>query len=396
MVEETATVRRVLMTADTVGGVWTYALELASALGRHDIQVVLATMGAPLRASQRAEVQSIPGLTVFESAFKLEWMENPWHDIGCAGHWLLQLEGATRPDVVHLNSYAYGSLPWRTPTLVVGHSCVLSWWEAVKGETAPHVWERYRQEVARGLQAADLVLAPTQAMLCALKRHYGTIPWSRVVPNGRDPALFRPGVKQPFVFAMGRLWDEAKNVAMLDKVAPSLAWPLYIAGEDRHPAGGQVCYRAVRALGRLGVPALAQWLARAAIYALPARYEPFGLSALEAGQAGCALVLGDIPSLREVWQDAAVFVPPDDAEALAVTLRTLTRDPTRLAGLAAAARARALQFTPQRMLTGYLAAYGELLQAPRSRGRSQETCPTPDLGYRAGRSSRNNRRSVTL
>ncbi len=32
---------------------------------------------------------------------------------------------------------------------------------------------------------------------------------------------------------------------------------------------------------------------------LPARYEPFGLSVLEAALSGCALVLGDIPSLRE-------------------------------------------------------------------------------------------------
>jgi glycogen synthase len=394
MIEATSTIQRVLMTADTLGGIWTYALELASVLCRHNIQVVLATMGAPLHASQRAEVQSIPGLEVFESSFKLEWMENPWQDISRAGHWLLQLEEATRPDVVHLNSYVYGTLPWRTPALVVGHSCVLSWWEAVKGETVPKTWERYRQEVARGLQAADLVLAPTQAMLGALKRHYGSIPRHHVVPNGRDPALFRPGVKQPFVFTIGRLWDEAKNVAMLDKVAPSLAWPLYIAGEDRHPHGGQVRYSAVRPLGRLGVSALAQWLARAAIYALPARYEPFGLSVLEAGLAGCALVVGDIPSLREIWHDAAVFVPPDDAEALAVTLQTLIRHPTRLAELAAAARARALQFTPQRMLTGYLASYRELLQVPRRR-RSQRTRPTPAPGYRVGRNPRNGARSAT-
>ena len=57
------------------------------------------------------------------------------------------------------------------------------------------------------------------------------------------------------------------------------------------------------------------WLRRATIFALPARYEPFGLSALEAGLAGCALVLGDIP-MREVWHDAAMFVPPEQPAAL--------------------------------------------------------------------------------
>ena len=38
--------RRILMTADTIGGVWTYALEFARALGPHGIEVTLATMGA--------------------------------------------------------------------------------------------------------------------------------------------------------------------------------------------------------------------------------------------------------------------------------------------------------------------------------------------------------------
>jgi glycosyltransferase involved in cell wall biosynthesis len=289
---------------------------------------------------------------------------------------LLQLEESVRPDVVHLNSYVYGALSWRRPTLVVGHSCVLSWWEAVKGEAAPDRWARYRHEVARGLHAADLVLAPTRAMLSVLERLYGCFTRSRAVPNGRNPVLFPPAAKEPFIFAVGRLWDEAKNAAMLDKVAPSLAWPVYVAGADRHPAGGQVRYRSVRELGRLSPPALAHWLARAAIYALPARYEPFGLSMLEAGLAGCALVLGDIPSLRETWDGAAVFVSPDDANALAATLKALSQDSSRLAELAARARTRALEFTPQRMLRGYLAAYRELIQARQRRGGRQELPPT--------------------
>lgn len=92
--------------------------------------------------------------------------------------------------------------------------------------------------------------------------------------------------------------------------------------------------------------ALAQWYAHAAIYALPARYEPFGLSALEAGLSGCALVLGDIPSLREIWGDAALFVPPDDA-ALHAVLMELIGDAAQREQLGW--RARALQFSAQHM-----------------------------------------------
>ena len=46
--------RRVLMTADTVGGVWTYALDLSAGLGRSGIEVVLATMGRLPPPQQRA------------------------------------------------------------------------------------------------------------------------------------------------------------------------------------------------------------------------------------------------------------------------------------------------------------------------------------------------------
>jgi len=154
-----------------------------------------------------------------------------------------------------------------------------------------------------------------------------------------------------------------KNIAMLDKIAPSLSWPIYVAGEERHPVRGRVHYHSVKTLGRLSPPILTSWLSQAAIYALPARYEPFGLSVLEAGLAGCALVLGDIPSLREIWDGAALFIPPDDADALRRTLQTLSQDRSQLTCLAAAARTRALQYTPERMLLGYLGSYVELLQA---------------------------------
>jgi glycogen(starch) synthase len=353
--------RKVLMTADTVGGVWTYAIELARGLAERGVEVALATMGGPLNDSQREMADRIPRLKVFESTFKLEWMEDPWRDVEKAGDWLLGLEERVRPDLIHLNGYAHGSLPWSSPMVMVGHSCVLSWWRAVKREAAPADWDRYAQEVATGLAAADLVIAPSEAMLGALGEHYATLPKTRVILNGRDPRAFKPSAKESIVFAAGRLWDEAKNLEALERVAPSLPWDIFVAGENIHPDGGEIRPHHTRLLGHLSQRALAAWLGRAAIYCLPARYEPFGLSALEAALSGCALVLGDIPSLREIWRHRAVFVAPDDPEALESALKRLIEDPDRRASLAAGGRARALQLTLEKMLDSYLAAYGEVL-----------------------------------
>jgi glycogen(starch) synthase len=123
--------RKVLMTADTVGGVWTYAIDLARGLAERGVEVALATMGDPLNDSQREKADRIPRLRVFESTFKLEWMEEPWRDVEKAAEWLLRLEDRVRPDLIHLNGYAHGALPWSAPKVMVGHSCVLSWWRAV-------------------------------------------------------------------------------------------------------------------------------------------------------------------------------------------------------------------------------------------------------------------------
>lgn len=349
------------MTADTVGGVWTYALDLARALAPQGVQIALATMGRLPTPAQSAEAASIPNLTLYPSVFALEWMDNPWDDITRAGNWLLGLEAEWQPDVVHLNGYAHGGLPWHAPVLMVGHSCVLSWWRAVHGRNAPSEWQRYRDQVQAGLQAADLVAAPTQAMLDCLQAHYGPLTAACVVPNGRNAAGFKQGDKQPVIFSAGRLWDDAKNIRALAEIAPTLPWPVCVAGETAPPGGEAQDFSGVHQTGCLPPSEIASRLAEAAIYALPARYEPFGLSALEAALSGCALVLGDVPSLREVWGDAALYAAPDDSDALREVLRRLIFDVSLRREMSAHALARAQTYTLERMADGYLGAYSRLL-----------------------------------
>jgi glycosyltransferase involved in cell wall biosynthesis len=296
-------------------------------------------------------------------------MEDPWRDVAMAGDWLLALEERERPDVVHLNGYVHAALEWRSPRVVVGHSCVLSWWQAVLGERAPAKYGRYRREVMRGLRAADAVVAPTQAMLQALREHYGAPLRGTVISHGVDSTHFSVWRKEPFVLAAGRIWDQAKNLGALASVAPHLRWPVYLAGTARHPADGERRQEGIRALGWLEPEELHRWMARASIYAFPARYEPFGLSVLEAALSGCALVLGDVTSLREVWGDGATFVPPEDGEALLEAVERLAHDDSLRARMSSAARGRALGFTADRMARRYVDLYRELVSR-RSAGSS--------------------------
>jgi len=348
----------VLMTADTVGGVWTYAMELTRSLP--DVRFTLATMGRRPSEGQRAEVPE--NVELIESSYRLEWQDDPWQDVDAAGDWLLALERETAADVVHLNGYSHGALPFRAHKLVVAHSCVLSWWRAVHGTAAPPEWDDYRNAVRQGLEGADLVVAPTAAMLGTLARNYGFRRGGIVIPNARSAQRFVPLTKEPFVLAAGRMWDAAKNIEALEAVAAKLRWPVKVAGSLQHPDGNIRQGHHVQTLGELTADALATELGRAAVYALPARYEPFGLSALEAALCGCALVLGDIASLREVWEDAALYVPADDLDALETTLGRLIADVSLRQRMAERAHSCALRYAPARMARHYVLAYERVLR----------------------------------
>ncbi len=353
---------KLLMTADTLGGVWTYAMELCRALGPTGWSIALATMGRALSIEQRRQVDGLAHVELYESTYRLCWMEEPWDDVEQAGDWLLSIAAAYKPDIVHLNDLAHGALPWRAPVLLVGHSCVLSWWEAVKRCSAPELqWHRYRRVVRQSLQRADMVVAPSSAMLSALQRYYGPFRRAKVIYNGRDfPAPVSVGTagdREELIFAAGRLWDEAKNIRLLTDLSQSLSWPVYIAGE-RHDRqlGGKVMEDGVY-VGFLRPHELAGWLARSAIYVAPAYYEPFGLSILEAARSGCALVLGDIASLREIWGEAACFVDPDSSASLQHGLTRLIEDNEKRLLLADRAAKRARCFHASRMAADYHACY---------------------------------------
>jgi len=354
---------KILMTADTVGGVWTYAMELIRGLHRHDAEVVLAIMGGRMNSEQRRDCERSRCASVFESDFKLEWMDDPWVDFCKSADWLLDIETRTRPDVIHVNGYFHAALPWSAPAVLVAHSCVLSWWQAVKGEPAPEsVWAKYRQRVILGLRAADYVIAPSRAMLECIHQCYRVRPKESVIPNGRDPSLFSATNKEPLILSAGRLWDQAKNILSLDHVAKELPWPVYVAGDCAPPKGADGGFDAlnVEALGQLSSAELASWMSRASIYCLPARYEPFGLSVLEAALSGCALVLGDIPSLRENWEGAALFVASDNKNELAEALKGLAGNAAFRSQLADRACTRAADLSPERMAQRYFEIYADL------------------------------------
>lgn len=347
---------RVLMTADAVGGVWTYALELARGLTAAGAKVLLAVVGPAPDSAQRAEAEGIADVELRVTGLPLEWQDRAGPLTAAQAGLLLELERSFRPDLVHCNGFREAAAGFAAPVLVVAHSCVATWWRACRGEELPDGWAAYARGVRAGLGAAAALTAPTAAFMGDFQSAWKTVPPTFVVPNGLDLEPAPTGRRRPVVLAAGRLWDEAKNVAALAAVAPDLPWTVVVAGEADRRDGP------LRYLGNLSRDALRRRMGEAAIFAAPARYEPFGLAILEAAAAGCALVLGRQSSLTELWQDAARFVPADDPASLRATLLELIGDPAAQDELGQAAKRRAARFSGGRMAADYHAVYAGILR----------------------------------
>ena len=133
---------------------------------------------------------------------------------------------------------------------------------------------------------------------------------------------------------------DGKNGQVLDAAAAQIAWPVIMAGPCTGPDGSRFTPRHAACPGSLSASDIRAAMARAAVFAAPSRYEPFGLAVLEAACAGAALVLADIPTFRELWDGAAIFVTPYDPRAWAAAITALAADPQRRRVVAARGQAR--------------------------------------------------------
>jgi glycosyltransferase involved in cell wall biosynthesis len=345
------------MTADAVGGVWTYALELARGLAREGVETILGVMGPSPSHDQLAQARTIARLGVVDTGLPLDWLAGEPASLSEASAALRDLARGIGADLVHLNSPALAAgRGFPAPVVGVCHSCTATWWSAVRDGRAPGDFRWRAQALRQGLLACDALVAPSAAFAEATARAY-RLPRPLVVHNGRSHAADGGTCREPMVFTSGRLWDEGKNVAVLDAAAARIDAPLYAAGPLQGPQGDEVRLRHARALGRLPARAVGGWLAKAPIFASAARYEPFGLGVLEAAHAGCALVLSDIPTFRELWRGAAVFVPAGRPEAFAEAFRALLADPEEAEWLGRLARVRAGRYGVERMTAGMLDIY---------------------------------------
>lgn len=360
---------RLLMTADAIGGVWRYGLDAALCLSQAGVEVTLATLGPPASAEQREEAAAVAGVRLIETGEPLDWLCASRAEARRAAEAVARLARETDADLIQMNGTALAAdATFDAPVAVVHHSCLATWWANVKGGPSPADWI-WRCDLMRDhLHCASSVAAPTRAFAEETAATYALRETPRVIFNGRAPGEASASEPVAALFTAGRLWDEGKNVETIERAARRLAAPVFAAGPLEGPHGARVSLQAAKALGPLSEGAMRAQLAGRPVFVSTPLYEPFGLAVLEAAQAGCALILSDIPTLRELWGGAATFVPPRADAALARAAERLLGDAEFRAAEGAAARRRASHFSLQRFGEALFGWHRELLA--HSRGRS--------------------------
>jgi hypothetical protein len=311
------------------------AVALARALGEHGVETTLALLGGELDEARRQAFQDCPGV---------KWLitglpdEDRWESPDVIAHVadaLSRMANVLDPGLVHLSDPALAiGAHFNAPVLAdCGESIAVK--ARLRGTSLPFELA-WRVDLDRkGHAAAQRLVANSPAAAQAVMATYGLVD-----PPDTLPAL--PPLTQPLDvtrredFVLASLGDaDSGGLAALDRAAAELKVPIMLVGDA---AGASPQH--IWALGELDEAQMSRWCATSPLFIGAA------LKILDAGDAdwatahGCALVLSDIPAHRDIWDGAALFVPPGQAASLVAAVRGLLGNPAARAQLAAAAAER--------------------------------------------------------
>jgi glycosyltransferase involved in cell wall biosynthesis len=214
---------------------------------------------------------------------------------------------------------------------------------------------RRRWLTRRAARTAATVLTVSAFSKSEIERHLGVDPSRiQVIPNGITPR-FASGTtrvnREPLVLFVGSIFNRRHlpdliasfarattdlPQARLAIVGDNRSWPLQdlAAVAAAHGVTGRT-----EIVSFVSDAALADFYARASVFAFLSEYEGFGLTPLEALAAGVPPVVLDTAVAREVYGEAAIYVQPGDLKGTAAALRRCLVDPQSTTSVLATAPA---------------------------------------------------------
>lgn len=233
-----------------------------------------------------------------------------------------------RADVVHMTTYVVPPVSMTRTVVTVHDLSYLVYPEAF----SRRVRTMLTALVPRSVRRADRVIAVSEHTKRDLVRFYRLDPDKiAVTPLAPGPEFvvmreaaatpLPPGVKEPFVLAVGNL-EPRKNLGRLLEAFFALVRERGFEGQlvlvGKGSGGGEILSRArdqglesrVVLTGFVSQPELVLLYNRAKLFVYPSLYEGFGLPPIEAMACGCPVVASNTSVLPETLGDAALLVDP--------------------------------------------------------------------------------------
>ncbi len=191
-----------------------------------------------------------------------------------------------------------------------------------------------------------------------------------VIPHGVTPLPIPALPREKIVLNVGAI-QTRKNISRLVRAFQSLPldWTLVLAGSSGfgsqsilNEIAASPARDRIRVTGYIGSAELAQWYARASIFAFPSLDEGFGIPILEAMAAGVPVIASNRSAMPEVCGEAALLVTPDVESEIAIALRHLADDLSLRESLVRKGHARAKEFTWNKAACATWDAYRPFLE----------------------------------
>ena len=220
--------------------------------------------------------------------------------------------------------------------------------------STPEFRRRFAEQARDAAARSDRIIAVSQFTARQAIEVLGVDPGKvRVVHHGVRAAGGTAVAREKVILHVGAM-QHRKNIARLVDAFERVDgdWQLVLVGSAGYGAaeiaariGASRSRERIRVLGYVSRAELANWYARAMIFAFPSLDEGFGMPVLEAMAAGTPVIASNRAAVPEVAGDAAWLVDAEDTEELAGAMVALTRDPERRAELSRRGLERAAKFT---------------------------------------------------
>jgi glycosyltransferase involved in cell wall biosynthesis len=234
----------------------------------------------------------------------------------------------------------------------------------------PEFRQRFAEQARDAVRRSDRIIAVSQFTARQVVDLLGVEEARvRVVHHGVRPHKGAAVAREKIILHVGAM-QHRKNLLRLVEAFESVGgdWQLVLAGSAGYGAeqimeriGASPSRARIKLLGYTPAADLANWYARAMIFAFPSLDEGFGMPVLEAMAAGTPVIASNRSAVPEVASDAAWLVDPEDIGGLTSALSELAENPARRAELSRRGLERAAKFTWAQAVEKSWQVYRELL-----------------------------------